>query len=108
MPEMKHRRERRGLLPKAVDQLGGIDSRIAGNVVDRFLGVEGGALPARLRQCVEYGAPHLQHAAFEHGEQPDRPGADDRDIAAFDRSAWHAATLAGRDIGASALGPRKG
>ena len=95
MPEVKNRRERRGLFAEALDQLDGVDSRVARNVVDRLLGIERGALAARLRQRVEHGAAHVQHAAFEHREQPDRPGADDRDIiiVGLGQGRWHGASL---------------
>ena len=81
MPQMVLRLEGCGLLGKAVDEFGGIDARIARDVIDRLFRVERGALAARRRQRVEDGAAHLEHAAFEHGEKPDRAGADDRDIA---------------------------
>ncbi len=81
MPEVKPRRERRGLLGEPLDQFGGVDSRIARDVVDRLFRIERGALPARRRQRIEHMAAHVEHAAFEHREQADRAGADDRDIA---------------------------
>jgi len=46
---------------------------------------------------------HVEHAALEYGKQPDRPSADDRDIAAM-RLALHRVTLAARRAGASFLG----
>ena len=81
MAEMELRLERRGLLSETLDQFGRVDSRIARDVEDRLFGIERGALPARRRERVEHGAAHFEHAALEHREEPDRPGADDRDIA---------------------------
>src|SRR5260370_40695047 len=99
---MEGRREWCGLLAQAIDQLGGADSRIAGNVVDRLFGIERGALPARSRQGVEQMAAHLPHAAFEHGKQAYRARADDRDVAAVGGVA-HRASLAARRVHASGL-----
>ncbi len=81
--EMECRRKRRGLLDQPIDQLGGIDSRIAGNVVDRLFRIERGALSAGRWQRVEHMAAHVEHAAFEDREKPDRSGADDRDVTAL-------------------------
>src|SRR5260221_547184 len=80
LAEMVERGERRRLLDQPVDQLGGADAWIAGNVVDRLFRVESRALPAMHVERVEHVAAHLEHAAFEDGEQPDRPGANDRDL----------------------------
>src|SRR5262244_1630466 len=53
---------------------------MARDVVDRLFRIERGALPAGRFQRVDDVAAHLQHAALEDREQPDRAGADDRDI----------------------------
>ena len=80
LAEMVHRIERRGLLLQLLDQVGGIDRGIAGDVVDRLLGIQRGALPAGGLQRVDDVALHFQHAAFEHREQADRARADDRHV----------------------------
>src|SRR5689334_7292638 len=97
MSEMKPRREGSGLLGEPLDQFRGVDSRISGDVVDRLFRIEGGALAAGRRQRVEYVAAHVEHAAFEHLEQPDRTGTDDRDITAV-RSVLHHLDLPGRHL----------
>ena len=73
-------RERRGLLHQPLDQLGRVDARIAGDVVDRFLRIKCRALPARGVEGVDHMGANLQHAALEDGEKPDRTGSDDGDI----------------------------
>src|SRR5690242_4129840 len=93
------------LFEQALDELGGADSRVARDVVDRLFWIERGALPARRRQRVEHLAADLEHAAFEDGEKPDRPRADDRDIAVFG-CVSHGASLAAGRTGASPLGGR--
>src|SRR5713226_2625803 len=98
---MEYRREWGGLLDQPLDQLGGTDSRISRNVVDRLFRIERGALPARRRQRIEDVAAELEHAAFENRKQPHRPGADDRDITAVE-SVLHRASLAAGRARASA------
>jgi tRNA threonylcarbamoyladenosine biosynthesis protein TsaE len=75
--------EGRRLVGELLDEIGGADDRVAGNVVDRFLGIERHALAAQHVERVHHMAAHPQHAAFEDGEKPDRAGADDRHIAAM-------------------------
>ena len=55
-------------------------------------------MPARRRQRVEDVSAHIEHAALEDREKPDRPGADDRDVAAFGIVA-HVASLRRLDAG---------
>ena len=78
LAEMEGRMERLDLLHQIVDQLLPGDDREAGNVVDRLLRIEFGALAAGARQNVDEMAPDVEQAEFEHGEQADRAGADDR------------------------------
>jgi tRNA threonylcarbamoyladenosine biosynthesis protein TsaE len=92
MTEMVGGGERGRLLDQPLDQHGGVDPRIARDVVDRFFRVKRGALPARRVERVEHMAAHLQHAAFEHREEADRPSADDRDIGVV-RNGFHARSL---------------
>ena len=80
MAKMVDGRERRRLLDEPIDEQAGVDPRMTGDVVDRFFRIERGALPARHVERVEHMAAHLQHAALEHREEPDRAGADDRDV----------------------------
>ena len=77
---MADRRERRDLLGQLVDQPGGVDHRVARDVVDRFLGIERVALAARRVERVDEVAAHAQHAGLEDREQADRAGADDDDV----------------------------
>ena len=78
--EVEGRGERRNLLLQIVDQLLAGDDGKAGNVVDRLLRIKLGALAADLRQNVDDMRLHVEQAEFEHGEQADRPGADDGDV----------------------------
>jgi hypothetical protein len=77
--------ERRNLLLQLADQIRRLDSRIAGDVIDRLFRIERRALPAGAVERVDDMAAHLQHAAFEHREQADRAGAYDRNIGAVGR-----------------------
>ena len=78
--EVEHRLERLTLREKLVDDLLAGDARVAGNVVDRLLRIEFGALAARLRQDIDEVASDVEKAEFEDGEEPDRSGADDHDV----------------------------
>ena len=80
LAKVKLRPERMDLLHQIVDELLPVDHREARNVVDRLLGIELGALAARFRQNVDQMRLDVEQAEFEHGEQADRPGADDRDV----------------------------
>ena len=80
LAEVEHRLERLALGHQLVDDLLAGDAGIAGNVVDRLLGVELRALAARLGQDVDEVATDVEQAELEHGEEPDRPGADDHHI----------------------------
>jgi hypothetical protein len=73
-----------GSAPPA-DQIRRLDSRIAGDVVDRLLRIKRRALSTGAIKRIDDMAAHLQHAAFEHGEQADRAGAYDRNIGAVAR-----------------------
>ena len=70
----------RGLRLQPHDQLGRLDAREARDVVDRLLGIERRALAAGIVEHVDDVAVEPHHAAFEDGEQPDRPRADDDDV----------------------------
>ena len=106
LAEMVHRLERRGLLLQLLDQVRGIDRGIAGDVVDRLFRIERGALPAGGLQRVDDVALHFQHAAFEHREQADRAGADDRHVGDMRRHALlHIPTQPGPNRAESAPHP---
>ena len=77
---MEGRAERLDLLHELVDEFLAGDAGIAGNVVDRLLGIEFGTLAAGLGQDVDEMAADVEQAELEDGEQPDRPRADDHDI----------------------------
>ncbi len=77
---MIDRGERLRLLLQPIDQGESVDLRIAGNVVDRLLRIECGALTARNIERIDAMALHLQHAALEDGENADRTGTDDDDV----------------------------
>ena len=70
--------ERRDLAFELRHQFTGIDRGMRGDVVDRLLRIQRRALPAHIRQRIDQHAGQLQHAEFEHREQPHRAGADDR------------------------------
>ena len=72
--------ERRDLLFELGDEVAGLDRRMGGDVVDRLFRVQRRALAAGLAERVDQHAADAQHAELEHREQPDRSGADDRDI----------------------------
>ncbi len=77
---MKLRTERLDLLHQVVDQplRGAIGN--AGNVVDRLLGIELGALAADLVEDVDKMRLHVEQAELEHREQPAGARADDEDV----------------------------
>ena len=77
LAEMEGRMEGMDLLHQLLDQPLAGDDRIAGNVVDRLLRIELGALAARLVENVDERAADVEQAKLEDGEQPDRAGADD-------------------------------
>jgi hypothetical protein len=58
-----------------------------GDVVDRLLGIELRALPAGLVQNVDDVRLDIDEAELEHGEQADRPRADDHRIGLDGRAA---------------------
>ena len=58
----------------------------AGNVVDRLFRIKLRALAADLVENVDEVALHVEQAKLEHGEQADRPGADNDNVG-FDRFA---------------------
>ena len=62
------------------------DHREAGNVVDRLFRIELGALAARPVENVDQMALQVEQAELEHGEQADRPRADDDDVRLDGRS----------------------
>src|SRR5580658_10470039 len=80
LAEVKLGPERMDLLHQVVDELLSRDHRKPRNVVNRLLGIEFRALAARLRQDVDQMTSDVEKAEFEHGKQPDRPGADDGDV----------------------------
>ena len=74
---MERRLKRLDLLRQRVDQPLAGDDRIAGNVVDRLLRIELGALAADLRQNVDEMGLDVEQPELKNGEQADRAGADD-------------------------------
>ncbi len=76
--EQSARVKRSDLAFQRGNQLSGVDRRMGGDVVDRLFRIQRGALAAGFRQGVYQHAGQFQHAQFEHGEQADRAGADDR------------------------------
>ena len=79
-PKWNSGAERPHLLDQLVDQPLRRDHRPAGNVVDRLLRIELGALPARPVEDVDQVALQVEQAKLEHGEQPAWAGANDDDI----------------------------
>ena len=78
-----------------VGQLLAGDDRQAGNVVDRLLGVELGALAAGSVENVDDVRFDIEKAELEHGKQADGPGANDDGIGLDDQlarsSGYHSA-----------------
>jgi len=72
--------KRRDLLLQLRDQRAGVDRWVSGDVVDRLLGIQRCALSAHFGQRIDQHAGQFQHPEFEHREQPDRAGADDRHV----------------------------
>jgi hypothetical protein len=64
-------------LHQPVDQLLRAADRQGRDVVDRLVGIELGALPARVRERIHDLALHAEQAELEHREEPDRARADD-------------------------------
>ena len=62
------------------DEVAGLDRGVGGDVVDGFLGVEGGALAADFGEGVDEKGAQLEHAALEGGEEADGACADDGDV----------------------------
>ena len=80
LAEMELRFERLDLLQQIVHQPLGADLGVTGNVVDRLLGIELGALAARPVENVDEVAFDLEEPELEDREQPDRAGSDDHDV----------------------------
>ena len=80
LAEREARLERRRLLHEAVHEVTRQDLRVSGDVEDGLLGIDLGALAARLRQGVNQVALELEQARFEYGEQTARSRSDDEDV----------------------------
>ena len=80
LAEMEGRAERLDLLHQRVGEPLAGDVGNAGNVVDRLLRIELGALAADLVEDVDQVRLHVEQAELEHREQADRPGADDERV----------------------------
>ena len=80
LAEVKSWMERLDLQHEVVDQPLCGHHREAGNVVDRLLRIEFGALAADLGQNVDQMRLDVEQSELEDREQPRRPGADDRDV----------------------------
>ena len=77
---MEGRIERLDLLHQGVGQPVPGDVGNAGNVVDRLLGIELGALAADLVEDVDEVRLDVEQAELEHGEKPHRPRADNENV----------------------------
>lgn len=62
------------------DKVGGEDGGVAGDVVDGFFGVEGGALAADGFEGVYDMDAHFEHPGFENGEKAHGACAYDNNI----------------------------
>src|SRR4029453_8770290 len=71
--EMERGMERLDLPEQVVDELLAGDDRESGDVVDRLLRIELGALAADLRQDVDEGGLDVEETEFEPREQAHRP-----------------------------------
>jgi hypothetical protein len=68
------------LLQERVHEVLREDLREARHVEDVLLGVQSGELAASLGKCVDDLRGGPAHASVEEGEEPDRSGADDRQV----------------------------
>lgn len=68
------------LFHQPVGQLLTCDDGQTRNVIDRLLGVELCALPARPVQNVHQVRLEIEQTQLEHGEKPDRACSDDGDV----------------------------
>jgi len=80
LAKVQRRIEGRDLLHEPVDELLGAANRQRRNVVDRLVGIQFRALPARRTQGVDQVAADSQKSELEYLEQPARAGADDHDF----------------------------
>jgi len=80
LAEMEGRMKRLDLLHQSLGEPVAGDHRDAGNVVDRLLRIEFGALAADLVEDVDQVRLDVEQAELEHREQPDRPRADDDNV----------------------------
>ena len=99
LTEMKLRLEGLDLLQQPVDQLLCPAHRQRRDVVDRLVGIELGALAARVRERIHHVCADPEQAELEYLEQPTRAGANDQDLGADRRPAggagWNLAQVAG-------------
>jgi hypothetical protein len=77
---MKHGIERLDLRHQRLGETVAGDVGDAGNVVDRLLGIELGALAARLVEDVDQVRLHVEQAELEHREQPAGARSDDQHV----------------------------
>ena len=80
LAEMRRLAELRRLIAQRLDEILRQHLRVAGDVEDVFLGIEGGELTAELRQRVDDLRRCAAHARVEEREEPRWPSADDRDV----------------------------
>ncbi len=66
--------------PEALDQVLGQDLRVAGDVEDPLLRIQGGQLAAQLGQRIDDPGVGLPHPGPEGGAETDRSGPDDGDV----------------------------
>jgi hypothetical protein len=68
------------LLGAAVDELLGEDLRVAGDVVDVLLGVDGGHLPAELLEALDDADARVAMAGVVRGRETARACTEDGDV----------------------------
>src|SRR5579862_6800552 len=77
---MKSRFERLDLLHQPVGELLAVHHRKSGNVVDRLLGIQLGALPPRPVEDIDDLSLQIEKTELENGEQADRTRAENHNI----------------------------
>ena len=85
LAEMERGMERFCLLQQSVYQFLSTANRQGGNVVDRLVRIQLGALPADLGQGIDDVSADAEQAELEDLKYPNRAGADDD---RFDRDGW--------------------
>ena len=94
---MEHGAHRRDLLHQAVDEFLRAADRQRRDVVDRLVGIQLGALAARVLEGVDDVALDAEQAELEDLEQAGRAGADDQGIG-LDGGGWGAGNGQGGNL----------